>query len=206
MYKLTIICLLAFVPTTGVEKILSTIPGYEKESYYKKQVYKEHDWKSFYALQDVNASINPDEFDLHLLNAALFFATNKERTKHGKPNFEFNSLLRDASLLHTNEMIKRNFFSHTNSRNKKLDKPESRLRFCGLQPTALAENINYEFIAENASYLSLSESIVKSLMDSPPHRKNMMGNYKLLGTSILFEVKENGGYRYCKATQDFATL
>ena len=61
----------------GGEKFLNDIPLYQKESYFKLKVYAEHDWNSFYVLKEANQVVDPNNYDLHLLNAAVFFATNK---------------------------------------------------------------------------------------------------------------------------------
>lgn len=204
MNKLLIIGFLIFT-YQDADKFLSKIESYNVASYFKETVYAEHDYKSFYKLNEPQSKLNPDSYDLHLLNAAFFFATNKLRAKHNKPAFVYSTSLRNAALIHSSEMVERKFFSHVNNRNRKLDKPQNRMRICGLQPTALAENIDYNFIEENETYISYAEKLVKDLYDSPPHRKNMMTNYKYLGAAVVLEKSDNKGYRYGKATQDFAT-
>ncbi|MBP7390187.1 MAG: CAP domain-containing protein [Chitinophagales bacterium] len=204
MNKLLIIGFVIFTFQDS-DKFLSKIESYNAASYYKETVYAEHDYKSFYNLNEPQAKLNPDNYDLHLLNAAFFFVINKLRAKHNKPAFVYSASLRDAALIHSHEMVERKFFSHVNNRNRKFDKPQNRIRICGLQPTALAENIDYNFIEENETYISYAEKLVKDLYESPPHRKNMMTNYKYLGAAVVLEKSDNKGYRYGKATQDFAT-
>ena len=197
------LALLAWLPTC--ESYLKAVEGYAADSYFKEEVYRAHTWQTFGQLPEPNQAMSETQPDLHLLNAALFFATNELRHRYKKPEFRYSATLRDAAVVHTHEMVSRHFFSHTNSRNRKWDKPDSRIRQCGPLPRALAENIDYQYLEEGDTYLSFARKVVQHLYDSPPHRKNMLGSYTHLGTCSMMEAKDRQGYRYLKSTQDFAT-
>lgn len=186
---------------------LQKLPLYTHDSYFKEKVYAEKDWKSFYAMQEPQQAVSPTSFDMHLMNAAFFFATNKLRQQKHLKQLAYMPGLRDAAVLHTNEMVERNFFDHYNSRNRKYYSPEKRMELFGIKGQAGAENCDYTYleIEKGTSYLQLAEEIVDDLYKSPPHKKNMMNKlYNRLGCAVLFEKKPKDGAWYCKATQDFA--
>ena len=140
--------LLAF---DGGEKYLSQIELYQKESYFKKQVYTEHDWKSFSKLAESNAICNPENYDMHLLSAAFFFATNKRRDEKGQKPLQFTSELRNAATVHTWQMIEKKFFDHFNRRNSDLRAPDQRVRLFGTNSPAYAETIDMNNVAVPAN-------------------------------------------------------
>lgn len=206
MNNALLILLLLLLP--GGEKFLNDIELYQKESYFKQKVYQEHDYKSFAALKEANETVNPDNYDSHLLNAAVFFATNKLRDEKKLKQFKFSSNLRDAATVHTYLMVDKKFFDHFNSRNLKLRSPEDRIKLFGTEASAAGENIDYTHIAmpSQTSYLQLGELLVNDWFHSPPHKKNMMSkSFSSLGCAAYFETKNKEGVRYVKATQDFSS-
>ena len=115
-----LILLTLFLPDSGGEKFLEEILLYQKDSYFKTKVYVEHDWKSFVQMKEANEIINPDNYDLHLLNAAVFFATNKLREEKKLKPLEFSAELRNAAVVHSYQMVAKKFFSHFNNKTAKL--------------------------------------------------------------------------------------
>jgi uncharacterized protein YkwD len=205
---LLILALLPLLAFDSGEKYLSKIERYQKDSYYKQKVYTEHDWKSFSKLKDAQAIVDPNNYDMHLLSAAVFFATNKMReSKHAKP-LKFSPQLRDAATVHTSQMIEKNFFDHFNRQTPELRGPEQRIGLFGVAQTPLAENVDLTYIQEvnnKTTYLELAEKIVQDFYDSPPHRKNMLGkDYTHLGCAAIFEPSNKNGARYIKITQDYS--
>lgn len=193
----------------GGDDYLQKIGLYTSDSYYKQKVYAEKDRSAFYNLSDLNKIVDPEDYDMHLLNAAMFYATNKQRAAKGVSELKFSPALRDAAVLHTHQMVEKNFFDHFNSKTRKYYSPEKRFKLFGLEPPASAENIDYTYLQEEGSttYLQLAEAIVKDLYDSPAHRKNMLSKaYNSLGCAVVFEHSKHDGNWYCKATQDFGSL
>jgi uncharacterized protein YkwD len=196
--------LLAF--DTG-EKYLDKVALYQKNSYFKQQVYTEHNWKSFYKMLPAQSIIDANDYDFHLLNAAVFFATNKMRESKGLKPLQFSPQLRDASVVHTDQMIEKNFFDHFNNRTPALRTPDQRIKMFGVNSASEAENVDYNNIPVTGkiTYIELAEKIVDAFYHSPPHRKNMMGKeFTHLGCSAMFEAKDKQGVRYIKTTQDFS--
>ena len=189
------------------EKYLDKIAPYQKASYFKQQVYAEHNWKSFYKMLPAQSIVDPNNYDIHLLNAAVYFATNKLRESKGLKALQFSPQLRDASVVHTNQMIEKNFFDHFNRLTPALRSPDQRIKMFGVNSTAEAENVDYTNIIVNGktTYIELADKIVDDWFHSPPHRKNMLGKeFTHLGCAGMFEAKDKQGARYIKATQDFS--
>jgi uncharacterized protein YkwD len=189
------------------DKFLSDISSYQKDSYYKTKVYAEHDWKSFYQLKEAQAVVSPDNYDLHLLNAAVFYSTNKLREEKKLKPLKFNGGLRDAAVVHTQQMVAKNFFSHINNKTPKLRAPDDRIKMFVTGFSALGENIDWNHLPmpSGASYLQLADKIVDAWYHSPPHKKTMLSKgFSHLGCAAMFEGKNKNGVRYIKATQDFS--
>lgn len=191
---------------SGAEKFINEISLYNKDSYFKQQVYQEHDSRSFFELPEAKAQIDPDNYDLHLLNAALFYATNEIRIKKNRKPLGFNAALRDAAVVHTYQMVEKNFFNHYNTKTPRLRSPENRVTLFNTAAAAVAENIDWNHIeAAETSYAEVGRLIAKDFYESAPHRKNMLSSqYKKLGCAVIFEKADREGFRYFKATQDFS--
>jgi len=180
---------------------------YQQDSDFKESVYTHGTWKSFYQLKDAQAIIDPSQYDLHLLNAAIFFATNKMRESKKVKALQFSPQLRDAATVHTAQMIEKNFFDHYNRFTPALRTPEQRIRLFGITSTAYAENVDYNYIRTDGrtTYIQLAEKIVQEFYDSPPHRKNLLGKeFTHLGCAAIFESRNKQGACYLKCTQDFS--
>src|SRR3954467_5614133 len=107
-----------FLADSG-EKYLADIPSYQKDSYFKQKVYEEHDWKSFYQLKEANEVVDPNDYDFHLLNAAIFFSTNKRREEKKLKPLKFSAGLRDAAVIHSYQMVAKNLVNHMNNKKPK---------------------------------------------------------------------------------------
>lgn len=207
MKKIFLLLLLPLLSFDAGDKFLSKIDLYQKDSFYKTEVYQQHTWQSFSKLADANKTVEPNNYDLHLLNAAVFFATNKMREEKKVPPLKFSAPLRDAATIHTWEMVEKKFFDHFNSRSPKLHSPEDRIKLFEPVNMAIAENIDMNNIPmpSKSSYWDVALKIVDDFYHSTPHRKNMLNKtYTAVGTSAVFEGKDKNGVRYVKATQDFA--
>ena len=190
-------------------KYLEEIPLYGNISYYREDVYKQHDYKSFYSLKEANAIVKPEDYDMHLLGAAVFYATNKLRAEKKQKPLKYSASLRDAAAVHTWQMVSKNFFSHYNNKNRKLNSPEQRLALFDISQTAIGENcdLNSMFTTDNKTYIQLAEEIVDNLYNSSEHRKIMLSkDYNAIGCATIFELQPKKDAWYCKTTQDFAKL
>ncbi len=201
--------LLLVLALPDADKFLSEVELYQRDSYFKTKVYAEHTAPTFFALKEVNQPVDYRNYDLHLLNAAVFFATNQLRERKNLKPLLFNSGLRDAAVVHTYQMVSKKFFDHLNNRTRKLRTPDDRLELFVQGYSAGGENIDYNHVSlpAKATYADIAKLIVDDFFQSPPHKKNMMSkNFNSLGCAAQMEMKPEGDQIYFKATQDFCFL
>lgn len=99
---------------------------------------------------------------------------NKERTSRGIKALVFNSRLRDIARGHSEDMMKRGYFSHYS--------PE------GKTVADRAENVNIDFlvIGENLAYAPNVELAHQGLMNSEGHRANILStDYGKIGIGVI---------------------
>jgi uncharacterized protein YkwD len=192
--------------------------------------YNELTIKNFRSYSAFNQRIDEKNVDYPLLNAAVFYATNEIRIKHGRKFLEYAPELEKAAWLHSKDMVEKNFFSHKNPYDSKKRTPEQRGRLAGIKNPKIAENIASGFgidyragrpvykrgpgkfsytpsgrILPNHTYLSLADALVKQWMNSPGHRRNILSrNGQQLGCGVyFFRDRSFNNMLKCKATQNF---
>jgi uncharacterized protein YkwD len=189
------------------DKYLAAITKYNEASSFEDIRYKGLSWKQFYALEETKEFVDPMNYDSDLMNAALFFAVNKYRDGLKLSQLIFEPRLRDAAMIHSNEMIKRNFFDHVNSYDPKIRLLNQRTELCGFMGEYLSENISRSFQDMNKplSYTELADRVIKELSTSSVHKKNMTrADLNSLGCGLIFERKHSEGIFYFRTTHDFA--
>ncbi|MEM1137019.1 MAG: CAP domain-containing protein, partial [Bacteroidota bacterium] len=171
--------------------------------------------------------------DYALLNAVIFYESNLQRNKHALPIFNHSIALEKASFEHSIDMVKRNFVNHV-SKVKGKKTMSDRLALVGLKNIYAAENIALSYVLamneneayyppsqnggyfsreykgeaiEPMSYLQAGRAVVKQWMDSPPHRKNLLGkDSKYLGCGLYLDTsKDTDKPPMFKATQLFSS-
>ena len=120
----------------------------------------------------------------------VFDLVNQIREENGLEPFVYNETLAETARAHSQDMIDRNFFDHTNPDGKS---PFDRMRDNGLSYSMAAENIA-------AGYPS-PEEVVEGWMNSDGHRANILGGCEELGVGLAL----GGSYGYYW-TQCFATV
>ena len=113
--------------------------------------------------------------------------TNSVRQQYGLNKLEYSLNATDSSRLHSEDMMKKNYFDHINKEN---ETPFDRMKDEGIEYIGAGENI----AAGQASAIYAHEA----WMDSKGHRKNILGDYKYIGVGIVF-----GGYYTIYYTQNF---
>jgi uncharacterized protein YkwD len=166
--------------------------------------YSLYTYASFNKLPAANEEIDLEKIDYDLLNAAIFFATNKQRQAFNKPEFKFHGLFRDAAVTQSTQMVKYNFFDHVNPKNSGLKTLKDRIDHVGGTGKYLAagENISEYFLMNYQpkeyfriekvnkknvyyniktnkeikphTYRSFGEAIVADWMTSPGHKANIL--------------------------------
>ena len=89
-----------------------------------KDYYSSYSPNSFSRLGELGQRVDVAFCNMQLLDAAVFWMTNVERSKHGLTEFRFHYKLRQMATLHSEQMRQHGFFSHENpyeARYKTLD-------------------------------------------------------------------------------------
>ena len=172
----------------------------DQETIFPDSLYHTYNWERFEALDIAKAEISLANIDYNLLNAGVFYYSNQYRISKKLEPFKFSKILRDASAIHSLEMINRGFFDHINSRNRKLRTPVDRTRYFRYPNDYVGENVAIEYVLENytyspqgeiiefRSYLDLCKAIVDGWIKSKPHRKNLLNkNYNNLGCAVVID-------------------
>ncbi|GJQ60460.1 MAG: CAP domain-containing protein [Candidatus Scalindua sp. AMX11] len=197
---------------------------------FTQSIYGKVTYKNFREYSEFNEVVNPKNFKPEILNAAIFFATNEIRSKKRLSILDYHPLLEAAATLHSEEMVNKNFFGHTNKKNKRLEEPEDRAKVAGIVNASIAENvmegfiINYksgdkvvaqgpgEFSKQNSNqllpahtYLTLADQLLANWMNSKGHRANILSNKAVqLGCGTAFYKMQNfNDMPAVKATQNF---
>lgn len=200
------------------------------QSAWKKYFYDSIPWSSFRDYDVFNQPVDITQFDHQLANAAVFYVTNEERAKRNLPVLKYVHELEIAAWNHSRDMVKEDFFSHINSKNRKRKSPDDRARLSGIANPFIAENIAEGFILQYKankpvrsvskgkfsysangplipphSYLSLADELVKSWMNSPGHRRNLLSKDAMeLGCGVYpYKDTEFNDMPTVKATQNF---
>lgn len=186
------------------------------QTIFPDSAYKNHTWQTFIRIAELRDTINYQQADLGLLNAAVFFLTNKARESQRRPPFVFSPGLRNVASLHSEQMAKYEFVDHYNKRNRRLYSPQGRGRVYNQE--VIAENVassflyNYEsganfYRAWNGSYydfftydnemirpltyLQFAQRIVNDWMESKGHRINILHpKLKTLGCAVSIGLND----------------
>lgn len=199
------------------------------ESYYDRFTADE-----FMEYEPSNNKIDFNIIDSHLLNAAVFYETNRMRVKHGMKPFIHSAALEKAAFMHSKDMVEQGFFSHDNPYDAKKRTPFQRMALFGVTGGNRAENITQTFgiqykagspiippehgnklfrdfetgeVLPNHTYNSLAVDMVDGWMNSPGHRANILSvELKYLGCGAFhFEDRSSFDMDMFKATQNFAS-
>lgn len=122
---------------------------------------------------------------------------NKTRTSKGLPRLCVHPVLQKAARLHSQDMIDRDFFSHTNPSGKTFS---ARIKAAGYKYRAVGENI-----AGGSNELGAPDHRFQSWMNSTGHRKNILNkSFREVGISAAtgnFQGTDN----FTMWTADFGT-
>lgn len=166
------------------------------ESNYNRYTYQ--DYTQYEPFREV---INPAAFDARLLNAAVFYETNRQRVLHGGKTYQYEYNLEVCAQNHTYDMITCNFYSHESVVPGKKTVPD-RFQQLGIEYRSYAENIQYCPIESDWTYEDCAKALVNNWMNSPVHRRNILNaNYSYLGCGT--GLYSRGGFIYIKSTQNF---
>ncbi|MDP2189083.1 MAG: CAP domain-containing protein [Sphingobacteriaceae bacterium] len=178
--------------------------------------YTELSVDSFFNTEAAKATIDVENPNIALLNAAIFFATNEARIKKKLESFKYDAILEKAAEFHSDEMRAKRFFNHINKTDKENRTPQQRIANKGGEFDATGENIielppyktgpkgeydvskntdgTFSFLALNGkplkvlSYGDFARAAVKLWMQSPEHKANILNkNFSHLGCGVSIE-------------------
>ena len=136
------------------------------------------------------------------ISQLIFEKTNLIRAAKGLKPYRPLDSLNQLAQYHSDNMVAKSFYSHVDPDGLT---PVTRAEKLNIQPwrrvgntfIGIAENIaqvpwfeNVSTCGDTRSAEALAECMVEGWKNSPPHYKNMMGDYIYLGVGIQFD--ENG--------------
>ncbi|MDA3818080.1 MAG: CAP domain-containing protein [Prolixibacteraceae bacterium] len=207
--------------------------GFGQTSAWGEILYNKYDHTNYTSYRYFSDTINPSSVDYALLNAAVFFETNRLRVKYGLKPLKHHPKLEMSAQGHSKDMVDYNFFAHT-SRVPGKYSVSDRVKKAGLNESYVGENIYdhsilnfkggayyppsqcgfFKSAVSNKpilffSYRSLAEKLVKGWMDSPMHRANILkSNYTHMGMGnfIYYNGVSIDRIPYIRSTQNFARI
>jgi hypothetical protein len=119
------------------------------------------------------------EADLESEKTAFLTLINQYRQQNGLPPLSVSSALTTAAQLHSEDMARRNYFSHTTPEGKTF---VDRIRDAGYTyNTCLGENI--------AAGFSTAQSVFEAWKNSPGHNQNMLNPcFKAIGIGLAYDA------------------
>ena len=138
------------------------------------------------------------------ISRLIFQKTNALRSAKGLPALKALDSLTFLAQYHSNNMATKAFYSHIDSEGLN---PVTRAEKLGIQPwrktgnrySGIAENIarvpwfdNVIGCGDTRSTEALAECMVEGWKKSPPHYKNILGDYLYLGVGIQFDAMGMG--------------
>ncbi len=163
-------------------------------------MYGDYTYETFALLPEIHRKIDTKNVNYALLNAAIFYETNRQRVLNGKKRYLHSPKLEEAAFVHSKDMVLHKFFSHTSPLAGK-ESFTDRYDFVGAKCGGYrGENIRASYAVGKYTYHQLAIESLDAWMNSPGHRANILDDaYRFLGC---------GGYTAkgtdFKATQNFS--
>ncbi len=200
-----------------LEEIKNLIKEQSQTTSFPDSLYQKNDWDTFEELPISNAIIDWDNIDYGLMNAAIFYATNKYRKQKRREAFLFDHSLRDAAFLHSYLMVQQSFFGHINRKSSKFKTPDKRVElFSDERSATVGENITEVFLLnyttgtnfrageenerlkyyvndtelQKLTYWQIAKNAVQHWAKSKNHKKNMLNkNFSYLGCAGFIDFR-----------------
>jgi uncharacterized protein YkwD len=134
--------------------------------------------------QDAKPDTPPSPAEIAERVAKVVVLHNEARAKEKLNSLEVSPKLTKAAQRHADDMAKRGEMSHKGSDGTM---PADRIKGAGY---------SYRRSGENVAYGRWSpERLMQGWMDSPPHRKNILGSYSQIGAACA--IAEDGRSYWC---------
>lgn len=167
---------------------------------WTEQMYTLYTYDNYTEYAAFNEPVKPENLDIALLEAAIFYETNRQRVANGVDQLQYDASLHACARNHSVDMVEHNFFSHTSVVEGKT-RMSDRLARVGYTNCTSGENILYSPVKE--SYAATAKYLVGEVwMNSPGHRQNILkAEYTHLGAGVAFYFERT--WLMVKATQNF---
>lgn len=137
--------------------------------------------------------------DIELIRQLIFEKTNTLRVEKGLPELILLDSLMDLAQLHSQNMVKHNFYAHIDHLGQNPVQRAEKYNVKawvrnGNQFTGIAENIaktpwfeNVRGCGDTRTTENLAQCMVTGWKNSPPHYKNILGDFTYLGVGLYFD-------------------
>jgi len=138
------------------------------------------------------------------IKALIFKKTNELRINKGLKPFKSLDSLDYIAQYHSDNMVRQNFYSHTDHEGLNPVQRAEKLgvlawRRVGNRLIGVAENIamtpwfeNVLGCGDTRTAEAFAECMVQGWKKSPPHYKNILGDYVYLGIGLQFDAQNRG--------------
>ncbi len=136
------------------------------------------------------------------LAASTVCLLNVERTQRGLRGLRVNGRLSAAAQHHTNDMVRRGYFSHTSRSGSHMgDRIRGQGYLSGARSWMIGENL-----AWGSGERSTPRSIVRAWMNSPGHRRNVLtARFREIGIGVVDQAPVRTGNRGATYTTTFGS-
>lgn len=213
---------------------LLLVPGWSHgQNRWETSGYSRYNSTTIIDFPGLKMPVDTSGFDNRLLNAAIFYETNRIRIINKLPELKYDTRLERSAQAHSDSMAVKNFFSHS-SDSSRTDDPQRRMEREGIKETSLGENISRGMVLllndnepfyppsvsgyfkdrvgdsiEMHSYLSLAASLVSGLLKSAQNRSNILNEQYThlgVGSTLCFDGEGIDRFPYIKCTQNFLAI
>jgi uncharacterized protein YkwD len=174
------------------------------ESAWDENLYTRYDHISFFTYGPAQQRIKLNNIDYPLLQAALFYETNRVRLSEGRPALAYHAGCAAAAQMHARDMATGKFFSHENPKDASKRTLKDRVARFDIRWGWLAENINQGM--GNGTYIEVARQYVDSWMNSSGHRANMLSNNATHMGTGAYNAGSKYSDLYFDAVQVFARV
>ena len=137
----------------------------------------------------IGTELTPTTGNMNAVRSATLCLLNAERRARRLPPLRSNQRLGRASLLQARDMVARRYFSHTSRDGTDF---ATRIERTGYMQGARRWSVG-ENIAWGAGPLATPSEIVRSWMQSPPHKANILrGEFREIGIGVAIGVPVGG--------------
>ncbi|MCS6822279.1 MAG: CAP domain-containing protein [Microscillaceae bacterium] len=158
----------------------------QAKSAWDRKNYQTITHKNFRNQTVFNKSIDTENMDFPLINAAIFYVTNEIRSKNNLTPLEYAPELEIMAFHHAKAMLEQGFFSHQNPKTSNRRTTSDRAKLAGIANPAIAENIAMKGGFGEDTYLKLAESFLEQWMSSKGHRENILStSANALGCGLM---------------------